>query len=705
VDAGDDNATSDFSDLDDDLNVAEATPFDLAEENRFVNTVDIGAYEFFDDCNANGMPDTCDLDCGPPSGVCDLPGCGESARCNGTDWLDNGEPDDCDIAACAETEFYCDCNLNGTPDACEADPTPNECTQSAGACQNPDWSCGANWNLSGDYPDNNIQGSVAVTLGLAQQPFDALLDVSVTINSLRVLPGSSLTLSQPVGGPGDLVIAGNGDIEIYGDILNDRSIIVPDHLRIAEGGAYVSAVQGDQADGALAADVIAIEYGGQVSLIGQMTASASQLELHGRRTTGNKGSGTPPILSALDNAVLSVVSPIPGSATFILEGSVQVNVASQPLPETAPQAVTLSGDFTNEAGSPQTFAWPAGIFLTGGGPAERLAGSPPVLQFEVAGRDLGANPAGYAANFAMGTVEVDAGTSVNFGDIFDNDSAGETPCSEALYVKTLELGSGASVTATNCRVYYETLINNSGSQPIGIGCGRFIEADAAPIPLALEPTPVPKNRFLSFVVPVGEIPQETAIRVRLNSLHHPAAPPNAPNFVAFEGQYRYLNALLDAGNNPTYDCPDSAALGSSYKCAKLGCTPEYRDWAGIFGGSVVHVSGDSVVPSSTYDVDQLSSYCEGKEATCLAASQPMALLTERWGNVDNTPPGGAPSAIDISKIVDKVKDVPSAFIEPRCQLQAATPNPLGLAVNALDIGRGVDAVKGQPYPFTIGACP
>jgi hypothetical protein len=83
----------------------------------------------------------------------------------------------------------------------------------------------------------------------------------------------------------------------------------------------------------------------------------------------------------------------------------------------------------------------------------------------------------------------------------------------------------------------------------------------------------------------------------------------------------------------------------------------------------------------------------------------MALLTERWGNVDNTPPGGAPSAIDISKIVDKVKDVPSAFIEPRCQLQAATPNPLGLAVNALDIGRGVDAVKGQPYPFTIGACP
>jgi hypothetical protein len=83
----------------------------------------------------------------------------------------------------------------------------------------------------------------------------------------------------------------------------------------------------------------------------------------------------------------------------------------------------------------------------------------------------------------------------------------------------------------------------------------------------------------------------------------------------------------------------------------------------------------------------------------------MAVETERWGNVDNFPPGGVPNAVDISKVVDKVKDVPGAFIEPRCQLQPATPNPYGLAVNALDIGRAVDAVKGQPYPFAISTCP
>ncbi|MEW6199874.1 MAG: hypothetical protein AB1601_14575 [Planctomycetota bacterium] len=43
------------------------------------------------DCNNNGLPDKCDLDCGPPGGPCDLPGCGQSTDLNG-----NGIPDECD---------------------------------------------------------------------------------------------------------------------------------------------------------------------------------------------------------------------------------------------------------------------------------------------------------------------------------------------------------------------------------------------------------------------------------------------------------------------------------------------------------------------------------------------------------------------------------------------------------------------------------
>jgi hypothetical protein len=211
--------------------------------------------------------------------------------------------------------------------------------------------------------------------------------------------------------------------------------------------------------------------------------------------------------------------------------------------------------------------------------------------------------------------------------------------------------------------------------------------------------------------------------VQLTSLHHPAGPPNAPNFTAFEGQYRYVNAIRTCVGGPApgsacqvdancvggvcqalYSCPDSAVFGTSFACARLGCTPEYRNWAGIFGGAVVHVTGDSVVPSSQYEVSQLAASCAGNEASCSAASAELTIPTERWGNVDNLPASGVPSAVDISRVVDKVKEAPGAFTKPRCQVQPATPNTLA-PVSALDISRTVDAAKGLAYPFAISACP
>ncbi|MCP4591077.1 MAG: hypothetical protein GY842_10050 [bacterium] len=43
------------------------------------------------DCNTNGIPDGCDLDCGTACGPCDVPGCGSAGDCNS-----NGVPDECD---------------------------------------------------------------------------------------------------------------------------------------------------------------------------------------------------------------------------------------------------------------------------------------------------------------------------------------------------------------------------------------------------------------------------------------------------------------------------------------------------------------------------------------------------------------------------------------------------------------------------------
>ncbi|MFQ5425384.1 MAG: hypothetical protein ACE5F9_15575, partial [Phycisphaerae bacterium] len=44
------------------------------------------------DCNANGIPDACDIDCGMMGGACDVPGCGLSSDCNA-----NAIPDDCEF--------------------------------------------------------------------------------------------------------------------------------------------------------------------------------------------------------------------------------------------------------------------------------------------------------------------------------------------------------------------------------------------------------------------------------------------------------------------------------------------------------------------------------------------------------------------------------------------------------------------------------
>ena len=48
------------------------------------------------DCNENGIPDECDLDCGLTGGDCDMPGCGSSSDGNG-----DGRPDECCLLASA----------------------------------------------------------------------------------------------------------------------------------------------------------------------------------------------------------------------------------------------------------------------------------------------------------------------------------------------------------------------------------------------------------------------------------------------------------------------------------------------------------------------------------------------------------------------------------------------------------------------------
>ncbi|MFH1418991.1 MAG: hypothetical protein ABII12_11995, partial [Planctomycetota bacterium] len=53
-----------------------------------------------DDCNDNGIPDACDINCGNPGGPCDVEDCGLSEDCSG-----NGIPDECEPDSCPPTNL------------------------------------------------------------------------------------------------------------------------------------------------------------------------------------------------------------------------------------------------------------------------------------------------------------------------------------------------------------------------------------------------------------------------------------------------------------------------------------------------------------------------------------------------------------------------------------------------------------------------
>jgi hypothetical protein len=322
-------------------------------------------------------------------------------------------------------------------------------------------------------------------------------------------------------------------------------------------------------------------------------------------------------------------------------------------------------------------------------------------------------------------------TDCNFNglhDLCDVDSGESNDCNANLIPDECEADCNLNDIEDSCDILAATSneVDNNGvpdeccpppcgppallANPTGLcsGSGAACDVPSNNCPAGQTCVPWKMNRFISFSIPTGGPSQQTAIRVKLTYLHRPSdpAPPNTPNFSAHEGHYRYVNLVRDAVNNAFLMCSDSAVPGGSFPCARLGCTPEYRNWASSFGGSNVYVYGDAVVPDSTYQVARLGASCLGNEPYCTNVSPQLAISTSRWGNIDNSSAGSAvPNAIDLGLVVTKVKNSPGALIEPRCMLREGTPDPLFASVSVLDAARAVEALKGLPYPFQIGSCP
>ena len=203
-----------------------------------------------------------------------------------------------------------------------------------------------------------------------------------------------------------------------------------------------------------------------------------------------------------------------------------------------------------------------------------------------------------------------------------------------------------------------------------------------------------KNRYVS--IDTTGIAESAALRVTIDSLHHPD-PPNevipSPDFSAFEGSILYVGP---SGNFVENETPPTTFAG-----AQLQCAPHYQDWSAL---GLLHITGSAVIPSSSYTIDALAPTCAGVEDTCTDILASVTVSTGRWGDVvmpyQQTGPVNVtqPNISDVAAVVNKFKDLAGSPIKARSQLQANAPNPTA-PVSISDVASTVDAFKKLPYPF------
>lgn len=213
---------------------------------------------------------------------------------------------------------------------------------------------------------------------------------------------------------------------------------------------------------------------------------------------------------------------------------------------------------------------------------------------------------------------------------------------------------------------------------------------------ARDPSDPDKCRFITIPPPPPGI---RAVRVRLTSLHHPNPPYTgglAQDFSAFEGEDRWLG--------PPAQFVESSASGIPFMVSTLQCDPFYTDWSAV---GTVHVNGREIVPSSSYDVQWITTGCfENSE---VSFSAPLSIPTTRWGDIEIpfNPPTNAvqPDVGDIAALVNKFRSAPNSPIKARALLSGDIPDPT-LDLSFSHISSCVDAFRGLPYPHSGPiACP
>jgi hypothetical protein len=79
---------------------------------------------------------------------------------------------------------------------------------------------------------------------------------------------------------------------------------------------------------------------------------------------------------------------------------------------------------------------------------------------------------------------------------------------------------------------------------------------------------------------------------------------------------------------PTQYIESESSL-TPFNASHLQCDAYYHDWSTV---GLLHVTGEAIVPSSSYGVENLAASCQGNETTCTAVSALLTIETARWGD-------------------------------------------------------------------------
>ena len=240
--------------------------------------------------------------------------------------------------------------------------------------------------------------------------------------------------------------------------------------------------------------------------------------------------------------------------------------------------------------------------------------------------------------------------------------------------------------------------------PVGRGLLSITSVETV-CPISLAPVEDPntpeqgsgtKNKYLSFdgaqLVPSSrDSAAEThAIRVKFISL---------PGFEFAEDRAMFVQEPFEV----------TEASGSSgptppptYLAAELGCNAFYADWTNY---GVVDVYDDAIIPDGVYDVQAIHADCERNDANYSVPA--LTNLMSSTGDVVRdcgtqpcSPPNGTIDFVDISAVVDKFRNLPTAPRKARADvinsdIAQAKPDK---KVDFVDISHVVDAFRNIAQP-------